>query len=151
MGHGVEKEDERETDRVRRVPLDGMAIVGTALVGTAVGWMTRRRTELHYRATARALEDAGLTRDDVDGFMSTGTGVFAPIEVADYSGLGRDGSTEHERRWRRMGVMLRRDVPPSQAGWLKSWRCTYGSTARADFKQSAAFRELDLGGAAAAV
>ena len=33
------------------------------------------------------MADAGLTKDDVDGFASTGLGVLAPVELAEYLGL----------------------------------------------------------------
>ncbi len=69
------------TSTARRVAIVGAALSDCGRVDDKTAY------ELHYQATARALEDAGLTRDDVDGFMSTGTGVLAPIEVADYLGL----------------------------------------------------------------
>ena len=43
--------------------------------------------ELHHQATTRALADAGISRDEVDGFMSHGTGNLPPIELAEYLGI----------------------------------------------------------------
>jgi hypothetical protein len=63
-----------------------VAIVGAALCdGGRVDDLTEY--ELHYQGTSRALRDAGLTKDDIDCFMSTGTGTLPPIDVAEYLGL----------------------------------------------------------------
>jgi acetyl-CoA acetyltransferase len=62
------------------------AIVGAAL--SDVGRVDDKSAfHLHQQASRRALDDAGLTKDDVDGFMSTGLGVLPPVEVAEYLGL----------------------------------------------------------------
>ena len=59
-----------------------VAIVGAAL--SDCGRVdTKTAFELHYQATSRALADAGLTKDDIDGFGSCGTGLLSPIEVAE--------------------------------------------------------------------
>jgi acetyl-CoA acetyltransferase len=91
--------------------------------------------DLHYQATARALADAGLTRDDVDGFFSTGMGTLAPVEVAEFLGLrptyidstGVGGGT-----WE---VMVEHAVAAIQTGLAKTIVIVYGSTARADLKK----------------
>ena len=54
---------------------------------TAGGSTPRRRSSCTTRPRARALADAGLTKDDVDGFGSSGMGLLAPIEIAEYLGL----------------------------------------------------------------
>jgi len=60
-----------------------VAIVGAAL--SDCGRVDDKSPfELHYQAASRALADAGLERADVDGFSSCGTGLLAPIEVAEY-------------------------------------------------------------------
>ncbi len=62
-----------------------------ALVGAALSDIGRVDTktpfELHYQAASRAIADAGLTKDDIDGFASCGTGLLAPVEIAEYLGL----------------------------------------------------------------
>ena len=64
---------------------------GTAIVGAALSDIRRVDTktpfELHYQAASRAIADAGLTKSDIDGFGSSGTGLLAPVEVAEYLGL----------------------------------------------------------------
>ena len=54
-----------------------VAIVGAAL--SDCGRVdTKTPFELHQQASARALADAGLTKDDVDGVASCGMGLLAP-------------------------------------------------------------------------
>ena len=43
--------------------------------------------ELIAQASRRALADAGLTPDDVDGLASTGQGTLPPVDVGEYLGL----------------------------------------------------------------
>ncbi len=111
-----------------------VAIVGAAL--SDVGRVDDKSAfHLHWQAAQRALADAGLTRDDVDGFMSTGTGVLPPIEVAEYLGLrptwvdstGVGGST-----WE---VLVEHAVAAIEHGLARVVLITYGSTARADLKR----------------
>ena len=109
------------------------AIVGAAL--SDVGRTDDRSLfELHWQAASRAVADAGLTKDDIDGFMSVGTGVLPPIEVAEYLGLrptwvdstGVGGST-----WE---VFLEHAVAAIVAGQATTVLIVYGSTARSDIK-----------------
>ena len=63
-----------------------VAIVGAAL--SDCGRVdTKSPFELHYQAASRAVADAGLTKADIDGFASNGTGTLAPVEVAEYLGV----------------------------------------------------------------
>src|SRR5580704_9984465 len=63
-----------------------VAIVGAAL--SDCGRVDDKTAyQLHHQATTRALADAGISRDEVDGFMSHGTGNLPPIELAEYLGL----------------------------------------------------------------
>ncbi|HMC43172.1 MAG TPA: hypothetical protein VKI20_09195, partial [Acidimicrobiales bacterium] len=63
-----------------------VAIVGAAL--SDCGRVDDKDVfELHYQGATRALADAGLGKDDVDGYMSCGTGTLAPVEVTEYLGL----------------------------------------------------------------
>lgn len=111
-----------------------VAIVGAAL--SDCGRVDDKSVfELHYQASKRALDDAGLTKDDVDGFMSTGTGVLPPVEVAEYLGLrptwvdstGVGGGT-----WE---VLLEHALSAVAHGLAEVVLVVYGSTARADLKR----------------
>jgi acetyl-CoA acetyltransferase len=63
-----------------------VAIVGAAL--SDCGRVdVKSPFELHYQAASRAIADAGLTKADIDGFGSTGMGLMAPVEIAEYLGL----------------------------------------------------------------
>ena len=110
------------------------AIVGAAL--SDVGRTDDRSVfELHWQAASRAVADAGLTKDDIDGFMSVGTGVLQPVEVAEYLGLrptwmdstGVGGST-----WE---VFLEHAVAAITAKQADVVLIVYGSTARSDLKK----------------
>ena len=66
-----------------------VAIVGAALSDT--GRVDDKTVhDLHYQGVTRALADAGLTKDDIGGFMSCGLGTMAPVEVTDYLGIRPD-------------------------------------------------------------
>lgn len=91
--------------------------------------------QLHYQASARALADAGLTRDDVDGLMTTGMGVLPPVEVAEYLGLRPtwvDSTGVGGAAWE---VLLEHAVCAVQAGYANTVLIVYGSTTRADLKR----------------
>jgi acetyl-CoA acetyltransferase len=122
-----------------------VAIVGAAL--SDCGRVDDKTVyELHYQATARALEDAGLGRDDVDGFMSTGTGVMAPIEIADYLHLRPrwvDGTNVGGSAWE---FMVQHAVAAIACGMVDVVAITYGSTARADLKRRQRSANLTYGG-----
>jgi len=77
----------RSPAMTRRVAIAGAALSDCGRVGR------QEQLELHYQGTARAVADAGLTKDDVQGFMSTGLGNLPPVEVAEYLGLQPLGST----------------------------------------------------------
>ena len=60
-----------------------VAIVGAAL--SDCGRVdVKSPFELHQQAASRAIADAGLTKADIDGFASSGTGTLAPVEVAEF-------------------------------------------------------------------
>ena len=120
-----------------------VAIAGAAL--SDLGRTDDRSVfELHYQAASRAVADAGLTKDDVDGFMSVGTGVLPPVEVAEYLGLrptwidstGVGGST-----WE---VFLEHAVAAITAGQAEVVLIVYGSTARSDLKKGLRSANLAL-------
>jgi acetyl-CoA acetyltransferase len=122
-----------------------VAIVGAAL--SDCGRVDDKTAyELHYQATTRALDDAGLSHVDVDGFMSTGTGVLAPIEVADYLHLRPrwvDGTNVGGSAWE---FMVQHAVAAIASGMVEVVAITYGSTARADLKRGQRTANLTYGG-----
>src|ERR1700722_2066584 len=82
-----------------------VAIVGAAL--SDCGRVDDKDVyELHYQGASRAIADAGLTKADIGGFMSCGTGTLAPVEVAEYLGLRPDWIDSTQvggGRWEIMG------------------------------------------------
>jgi len=121
-----------------------VAIVGAAL--SDCGRVDDKSPfHLHQQAASRALADAGLTKDDVDGFMSTGMGVLAPVEVAEYMGLkplwvdstGVGGST-----WE---FMVEHAVAAISEGLVNTVVLAYGSTTRADLKRGRRTANLSFG------
>lgn len=121
-----------------------MAIVGAAL--SDCGRVDHKTPyELHLQATSRAVNDAGLDRGDIEGFMSTGLGTLPPIEVADYMGFkpgwvdstGVGGST-----WE---FMLEHAYAAIAMGLVDVVALTYGSTARADLKRRVRGANLSFG------
>src|SRR5277367_5492350 len=65
----------------RRVAVAGVALSDVGRVDHSTPYA------LTAQAARRALADAGLTPDEVDGVASTSLGTLAPIEVAEYMGL----------------------------------------------------------------
>ena len=121
-----------------------VAIVGAALsdCGRLDG---RTPFELHHQATSRALADAGLTKDDVDGFMSTGMGVLAPVEVAEYLGLRplwADSTGVGGSAWE---FMVEHAVAAIRSGLAEVVVLAYGSTARADLRRRLRGANLSMG------
>jgi acetyl-CoA acetyltransferase len=121
-----------------------VAVVGVAL--SDLGRVDDRTPfDLHAQAVRRAVADAGLTKDDVDGFASHGTGTLPPIEVAEYLGLhptwidstGIGGGT-----WE---VMAAHAVDAIAAGHADVVVLSYGSTTRADLKKGRRTANLSFG------
>ncbi|MEX0664550.1 MAG: acetyl-CoA acetyltransferase [Acidimicrobiia bacterium] len=115
-----------------------MSGTGVAIVGAALSDCGRVDVktpfELHYQAASRALADAGLTKADVDGFGSSGTGLLAPIEVAEYCGLRPtwvDGTGVGGSTWE---FMVEHACEAIQAEHVNVVVLVYGSTTRADLK-----------------
>jgi acetyl-CoA acetyltransferase len=123
----------------RRVAIVGAALSDCGRVDDKTAF------ELHQQATSRALDDAGLTRDDVEGFMSTGTGSLAPIEVAEYMGLRPtwvDSTGVGGSAWE---FLLEHACAAISAGLLDVVAITYGSTTRADLKRGRRGANLSFG------
>ena len=65
----------------RRVAVAGVALSDVGRVDNSTPYA------LTAQAARRALADAGLTPEQVDGVASTGLGALAPADVAEYLGL----------------------------------------------------------------
>ncbi|MCU1456684.1 MAG: Propanoyl-CoA C-acyltransferase [Actinomycetia bacterium] len=121
-----------------------VAIVGAAL--SDCGRVdTKSPFELHYQAASRAIADAGLTKDDIDGFGSCGTGLLAPVEVAEYLGLRptwADGTGVGGSTWE---FMVEHATSAISEGHAEVVVLVYGSTARADLKARRRSANLSFG------
>ena len=121
-----------------------VAIVGAAL--SDIGRVdTKTPYELHWQATSRALADAGLTKDDVDGFGSSGMGLLAPTEIAEYLGLRPtwvDGTSVGGSTWE---FMVEHAAAAILAGHAEVVVLAYGSTTRADLKARRRTANLGFG------
>jgi acetyl-CoA acetyltransferase len=90
--------------------------------------------QLHVQAAKRALDDAGLTRDDVDGVFSTGWmyGMMPLIGVIEYMGLKPryvDSTNTGGTLWE---FMVEHAIGAITAGLCDVALLTYGSNARSD-------------------
>jgi acetyl-CoA acetyltransferase len=121
-----------------------VAIVGAAL--SDCGRVDAKSPfELHYQAASRALADAGLGKGDVDGFASTGIGLLAPVEVAEYLGLRPtwvDGTGVGGAAWE---FMVEHATAAIAQGHAEVVVLAYGSTARADLKARRRSANLSFG------
>jgi acetyl-CoA acetyltransferase len=121
-----------------------IAIVGAAL--SDIGRVdTKTVFELHYQAASRALADAGLTKDDVDGMASCGTGLLAPIEVAEYMGLRPDWVDSTGVGGSAWEFMLEHAAAAIRNGHARTVLIVYGSTTRADLKARRRSANLSFG------
>jgi len=123
----------------RRVAIAGVALSDTGRLDKATPF------GLHAQAARAAIADAGLRKQDIDGFCSAGLGALQPIDVAEYMGLrprwldstGVGGAT-----WE---VMAAHAVDAIAAGHADVVLLAYGSTARADLKRKLRPANLDWG------
>ena len=112
----------------RRVAVVGVALSDCGRVDGATAYA------LHAQAARRALADAGLGREVVDGFASAGLGVLAPVEVAEYLGLRPtwvDSTSVGGATWE---VMAAHAADAIARGHANAVLLVYGSTARADIR-----------------
>lgn len=127
--------------RLRRV-----AVVGAAMSDSGrVDHLTE--LQMHQQGIRRAIADAGLTKDDIDGLCSTGTGVLAPIEVAEYLGLTQqlryvESTTVGGSTWE---FMARHAANAIATGMVDVVVLSYASTTRADLKRKVRTSNLDFG------
>ncbi len=100
---------------------------------------------LHAQAARRALADAGLDRARIDGLASAGTGVLAPVEIAEYLGLRPtwvDSTSVGGSTWE---VMAAHAAGAISAGHANAVLLVYGSTARADIRAGRRTGDLSFG------
>ncbi|CAL9476225.1 thiolase C-terminal domain-containing protein [Streptomyces sp. enrichment culture] len=121
----------------------------TAIVGVALSSCGRvddaTPYALHAQAARRALADSGLDRSLVDGFASAGTGLLAPVEVADHLGLRPtwvDSTSVGGATWE---VMAAHAADAIAAGHARAVLLVYGSTARADVRAGRRTGDLSFG------
>jgi acetyl-CoA acetyltransferase len=92
------------------------------------------------------LADAGLTKADVDGIMSCGTGSLAPIEMAEYLGMGpmrwADGTSVGGSSWE---FYVEHAAAAISAGLADVIVAVYGSTTRANLKRGIRTANLSFG------
>lgn len=106
---------------------------------------TKTPFELHHQAAARALADAGLTKNDVDGLASTGMGLLAPIEIGEYLGLRPNWSESTGVGGAAWEFMAEHAVEAILAGHAEVVLIVYGSTTRADLKARRRAANLSFG------
>ena len=115
------------------MPANRVAIVGAAL--SDCGRVPDKTAmALMAQAAQRAIADAGLTKDDIDGFGGHGT-LLPPVEVSEYLGLRPvwvDATNVGGSSWE---VMARHAADAISAGVVDVVLLTYGSTARSDVKR----------------
>ncbi|MGW6397212.1 thiolase C-terminal domain-containing protein [Streptomyces sp. NPDC055134] len=123
----------------RRVAIAGIALSDCGRVDEATPYA------LHAQAARRAVADAGLTPDVVDGFASAGLGILAPVEAAEYLGLKPrwvDSTSVGGSTWE---VMAAHAADAIAQGHARAVLLVYGSTARADIKAGRRTSNLSFG------
>ncbi|MFI0241497.1 thiolase C-terminal domain-containing protein [Streptomyces sp. NPDC016845] len=123
----------------RKAAITGIALSDCGRVDEATPYT------LHAQAARRALADAGLTPDAVDGFASAGLGTLAPVEVAEYLGLRPrwvDSTSVGGATWE---VMAAHAADAIAAGHARAVLLVYGSTARADVRAGRRTANLSFG------
>jgi acetyl-CoA acetyltransferase len=124
----------------RRVAIVGAALSDCGRVDDKTAF------HLHQQATSRALADAGIDKSEVDGFMSCAMGALAPIEVAEYMGLGPvrwvDGTSVGGSSWE---FYVEHAAAAISAGLADVIVAAYGSTTRANLKRGIRTANLSFG------
>jgi acetyl-CoA acetyltransferase len=123
----------------RRVAIAGIALSDCGRVDEATPYA------LHAQAARRAVADAGLVPDVVDGFATAGLGILAPVEVAEYLGLKPrwvDSTSVGGSTWE---VMAAHAADAIAQGHARAVLLVYGSTARADIKAGRRASNLSFG------
>ena len=89
---------------------------------------------LMAQSARRAIVDAGLTKDDIDGFGGHGT-LLPPVEVSEYLGLRPTWVEATNTGGSSWEVMARHAAAAIATGEIDVALLTYGSTARSDVKR----------------
>ena len=114
----------------RRVAIVGVALSDTGRVDHTTSY------DLHAQAVRRAVADAGLTKDDIDGLASNGLGTLQPIEVAEHLRIRRprwvDSTQVGGGTWEVMACHAADAIAMGHADVVV---LVYGSTTRADLKK----------------
>jgi acetyl-CoA acetyltransferase len=129
------------------MPLNRVAIVGAA-VSDCGRVPDKTAMALMAQAARRAIADAGLTKDDVEGFGAHGA-LLPPVEVSEYLGLRPrwvDATNVGGSSWE---VMAHHAAAAIATGEIDVALLTYGSTARSDVKRQlrASAAAMSTGGA----
>ena len=115
------------------MPANRVAIVGAAL--SDCGRVPEKTaTALMAQSSRRAIADAGLEKNDIDGLGAHGA-LLPPIEVGEYLGLRPtwvDATNVGGSSWE---VMASHAAAAITAGEIDVALLTYGSTARSDVKR----------------
>jgi len=123
----------------RRVAIAGVALSEVGKVDDQTPYA------LMAQASRRALADAGLRPEQIDGFASTGLGTMAPVDVAEYMGIRPtwiDSTAVGGSSWE---VMAAHAADAISAGHADVVLLAYGSTARADLRKGLRTANLDWG------
>lgn len=122
-----------------------------AIVGAALSDLGRlddvAAHDLHFQATSRALDDAGLGKVDVDGFFSCGLGTLAPIEICEYLDIRPtivNSTMVGGSSWEFMVLDAMSAIRAGQASVIV---LSYGSTLRSDLRKGVRPSNLAFGGA----
>jgi acetyl-CoA acetyltransferase len=124
----------------RRVAIAGAALSDCGRVPD------KTRLQLIHQASRDALADAGLSRDDVQGFGSVGT-TLPPIEVSEYLGLRPtwcDSTNVGGAAWE---VMAQHAAAAIARGEIDVALLAYGSTARSDVRRKRRTGNMAIGSA----
>jgi acetyl-CoA acetyltransferase len=124
----------------RRVAIAGVALSDGGRVPD------KTRLQLLHQASHLALEDAGLAREDVEGFGSVGA-VQAPTDIAEYLGLRptwADSTNLGGASWEVMAEHARAAIA---RGDVDVVLLAYGSTARSDVRRKQRGGNLAIGSA----
>jgi acetyl-CoA acetyltransferase len=100
--------------------------------------------QLNYQGTTRALGEAGIGKDEVDGFGAL-TGALPPVELAEYLGIRPNwvDSTGHGGSiWE---FMTEHAAAAISQGIVDTVVLSYGSTQRADLKKKLRMANLSFG------
>ena len=111
----------------------------TAVAGigvTAFGKLPGRASwSLQAEAVARALDDAGLTKDDVDGLFSCGSDLMFPLQLGEYMGVRPgyvDGTQVGGSYWE---FFVHHAIGAIEAGLCDVALLAYATTSRSDLER----------------